>query len=399
MLDAPAATAAEVTSLSIAAGSSTTAGTSDSKIVHGQVSGPAGLSGVSIDIDLNGDGLPDVTTAADYTGYFGYTVANVPQGHVIVSARTTDDGSGLPGEWRQFGFNYSTAPNGADAVALAAAYQSVDAALNSADASPASAYGVQVAANQSLHEGQSSAAGANRDLNVSSAAATYNTQSASNLATYNSNIASAQNALYASHTVNYSLPDFAWPQAPENDSLTVPGDSVPSDSAQPAPPAATNYSGMTYDLSEDTVYQDAINDANTTYNNSLHQAQTTLAQAQADAASQYSSDVNTAQGIANGAIVLAQLQYALALAQPYPGADPSSIKGIIELDAVAEANATIEAIYGPMIDNANVELIKPGRCINGSIRLQRKQRLFAGIPRSHRAARRNGCGHRRDAVR
>ena len=360
-LDAPAATSFQVVSLELNndTGNSSTDGATADPTVRGQISGPGTLAGVIVEIDQNGDGLPEGTAATDSQGQFTYTPQDLPEGHVVIAARTADDGTQTPGDWLSLGFVYSSEPDGSDAQALVAAYRSVDAALNSTGEQRTAsddAYLGQTAANQAAEDAQTESAAAAQASSLSAAAETCSAALATARANYNSAVAAATATFQASGAVNYSPVDFSWPQAPDTNS-----GNLPPDSAQPQPPAAADYSGMTYNLAADTAYQNEINAAATIYANGAQQAQVALAQAGAYADAQYASDVNAAEAAANQAIAAAELAYAVAIAQTGAGDGVAAAYAGYqqlnsqELTAVAAAQAADAAVYQPLRDAADAQ--------------------------------------------
>ena len=135
----------------------------------------------------------------------------------------------------------------------------------------------QTAANQAAFDSGASSAATGRASTDSTATATYNAAVATAQGTYDAAVATATAAFQASGQANYWPATLAWPQAPDNGQPAAAGSSQ-----QPQPPAASNYAGMTYNLSADSQYQGLVAAAETTYTSTVRrQAEDDLAEGEA----------------------------------------------------------------------------------------------------------------------
>ena len=336
----------DVSSLTLAnntSGSSSVLSTSD-PTVSGQLSAAA-TTAITIQFDTTGDGNPDGSiTLAPGATTFAYTPSNLAQGQVTIRARTAltaaqDGGSSSDstivetGNWYSISFEYSSTPNSSAAQAA-----------GTADAQRAALLGTigqvsttqQNAGTNSLSAANDSAAASYHqavdgaqatDTSTTSTATTnYNSAIASATATYNSAVSAAQGAFTtaapgAGDDPTVGVPaDFAWQDTPSLDP-TVNGEPAPPQpgtvgpSNLPAPtftgPAVVLIDDPNYTSSVNTatnIYNGAVTAANTTYNNTIGNAQTpgtvqyVYSQAIGMASSQFSNAQSAAQAAYNMAV-------------------------------------------------------------------------------------------------
>lgn len=252
-----------------------------SPIVSGQITSTGDLSGVTVELDTNGDGQPDLTTTADSSGQFKFQPANLPEGVVAVSARTSitaDNGTTATSAWTSLKFVYTTDASDPQMQALAAA---LVAQADSASGSETDYESSQTAAASSLQQTLASSQG-DQTSGDAGAATTYNSSAGAADATFagqasaaESNFAAAIQS-YSGDATSYSVNDLAWPSPP-------PAAQTPDD-PRPAPPAEQPAQpGPTFEVTQDPGYQSTVATAEGIHDQAVQKAtgdyQTAVAQA------------------------------------------------------------------------------------------------------------------------
>jgi hypothetical protein len=263
--------ATRVASLAVAdnVGPSASAAISTDGLVVGQLTGGGG-GGVPVQIDTNGDGVPDAIVSADGAGHFSFTLPCPTEGVVSVAARPAPsaadaaaDAARAGGGWTTVSFVYTANPDSAsaqsEAQSLASALaqggsaagggQSSSEAYQSGQAGAAGNYDTTLAQAQALAQKTSAAAQANYNATAAAANNTYNQSMAAAAAGFTQNLGSFQG-----DTTSYSDQGlFVWPDAP-------PAPPGPDDSASrpTAPVAAPTFSGPMFDASFDGQYNQGV---------------------------------------------------------------------------------------------------------------------------------------------
>jgi hypothetical protein len=281
--------------------------------IAGQITSGTNAVGVTVELDVNGDGIPDFTTTTDGQGDFTFTPTGLPDGVDTVRARAVisgtvvagspDPANGTYSDWVSLSFVVTSDPTDPTA-------QSQAAALAAASA-PSSSSTSGSTAQQTFASSEQTASAAYRQAVAQDAAgkqavsdaaqAVYNTAVAQATSAYNADRATAA-ASYAQalgnppsneDTTTYVLPnpngssagpngsnmDFSWPTAPA-------GPSVPDTANQtgPAPPQEAPLDGPTFDPTSDPGYQSTLAAAQTVYDTAATAAN-----------NGYSSTVSTAE--------------------------------------------------------------------------------------------------------
>jgi hypothetical protein len=239
-------------------------------VLGGQVIGDGPLSGITVELDTNGDGQPNITATTNAQGRFQFWPQGLPQGVVTVSARTSvtaTDGTTTNSAWTGLEFVYTTNPNDAGMQALAAA---LVAEANSATTTAANFESGQAAAAATLQQSLSGAQ-ATQTTGATTATAAYNSSASSAQATYAGQATAAESAFasamqsYQDDGTSYAAGDFGWGSPP-------PPAQMPDDT-QPSPPvAAPDGSGPTFDVTQDPGYQSAVSAAELLHDQQVKQA-------------------------------------------------------------------------------------------------------------------------------
>jgi hypothetical protein len=225
-------------------------------IVLAQVTYSGTLSGITVQLDTNGDGQPDSTATTNAQGQVKFWPSGLPQGVVAVAARTSvtaSDGTTTTSPWTELKFVYSLSPSSSQAQSLAAPLVAQAQAANAAEGTSESK---QATAGATLQQSLA-AASSTQESSLASATATYNSSASAAESTFTSQASSAESNFngaiqsYQGNSTSYTVKDFAWPSAPST--AEMPADPQPE---PPAPPSADT--GPTFDVTQDPGYQSAV---------------------------------------------------------------------------------------------------------------------------------------------
>lgn len=298
----PAAGAPKIDSLLLIA--DTGQSNTDHATADGRVSGHVANvgTGVTVEIDTNGDNTPETTISVDSSGNFSYTPALVT-GFIKIRGRVQGAEGAAASEWLPLVFVYHTNPDGTEAQAMASAYVSYATQWQAAQTNYQTAITTAdgtfrtglLSSNQAYSGALSTAANA-MQAQIASARAAYESvrQSAENSRRTAIDAANSQFivdlANFSGDKTYYELKEFVWPDAPPANRLVI-----PDDSTQPQPPMdAPNYTGVEYDFSADVVHQNAISTYDNNRNNAIRTAE--IARRNADAAARTNYDAAIASG-------------------------------------------------------------------------------------------------------
>lgn len=296
-------------------GTSTAAdGSTENATLVGQISGPNSLDNVSIyfyaDTDGNGDREYLDYAVTDASGAFTFSYAPTESGFYSIEARIGSSES--PGTTQVANFVFDTDDSSPQALALVNAFAAVDPLWQASATFGGLAAGDL--ANAIYATAASNAAGDydftvalaeyQRQLAQTAAEESYAQQQTAAEAAYKEAVDQAQaafvsalNALPAGDRAAFDLADFVWPDAPDDNAL-----SLPNQSSLPQPAAAPKYTGPTFEAANDPAYQSEV-----------AQAERNYAIAVRDARQQYESDKRDAEDDYQDAVAGAMENYADAL--------------------------------------------------------------------------------------
>lgn len=282
-------TSVRVLSLSLMTdtGNSTTDGATSLGTVQGTVYGGAGIT---VEFDVNGDGLVDGEAVTNAAGQFEFTPEELEEGLVTVRARTQSDSlleSLLAvGNWTSVGYVYAANPDGTTAQTLVSAMSAYNTNWQAAQLG----FETSIANSRQSYRSARQLAQNAFDNAMALAGGVYGTASQDAGTTYRQALAQAEAAYVAAmqaanvdlqanlaafvgNKTSYALEDFQWPDPPPSGALQI-----PADSTQPIAPgqhlsAYDTVNQSPYALDQDLVYQTQVATAQAQYQQAVRAAQ------------------------------------------------------------------------------------------------------------------------------
>ncbi len=282
-------TSVRVLSLSLMTdtGNSTTDGATSLGTVQGTIYGGAGMT---VEFDVDGDGLVDGEAVTNAAGQFEFTPEELEEGLVTVRARTQSDSlleSLLAvGNWTSVGYVYAANPDGTTAQTLVSAmsayntnWQAAQLGFESSLANSRQSYRSARQLAQNAFDNSMALAGGVYGTASQDAGATYRQALAQAEAAYVAAMQAANVdlqanlAAFAGNKTSYALEDFQWPDPPPSGALQI-----PADSTQPIAPgqhlsAYDTVNQSPYALDQDLVYQTQVATAHAQYQQAVRAAQ------------------------------------------------------------------------------------------------------------------------------
>ena len=308
VLEESSVTGAYVSQLTLAydTGASSTDGATANSTLRGRVLGAEPAATVTVQFDVDGDGIVDASKTPSTSGYFIYSPQGLAQGWNTVYARVLTDNAGITStsSWTSLGFVLSNDPDGEEAQdILAAANQFSGDWANATDTYDAAVrnaalqYTTDAADAESQYEDTVQTATGDRTQALNDAQDQYNDDVAVADAAYVAAIEAANAAFqanlaaFAGDKASYEFNGFSWPDTVPDIDLTI-----PDDSTLPTPPAgAPTYTGPEYNWGADPIYKAAVATAKATHDATVRAAKWTLESAKKAAKSIYDDAVKAAQ--------------------------------------------------------------------------------------------------------
>ncbi|MBN2582912.1 MAG: hypothetical protein JXL80_07560, partial [Planctomycetes bacterium] len=371
-------------------------GVTTSPLIQGSVSGPvADLSGITIELDVDGDGEADgnVQSGGD-SGGFSYTPdpADLEEGLVTVGVRVVADQDGWPqyGSWTSVAFVYYQDDGAEDpfglteALALAADlavddpadpddpgdpnWRDPDATYTAASYAVQTTYRTDLAAHTLAYDTTVADATWLRNTQVQTATDTYNSLVATAEAAYTAAVTQAgsdfQDALQqlpAEQRTSYHVQEFAWAAAPYDNAPTL-----PDPSTQPLPPgAAPAYDGFSFDFTSDPYHREAMAMAAASYTATIRQSDTALAAARQEAKAALDAALAAAQATYGQKQAEIRQQYETDIQAGTPPYDLTVARAAYR-DAVQAAYNAYMAVYAVqygLLQNADVTASTQRACL------------------------------------